>query len=384
MGLRSMLFAVGMGTLWGGCRTPSGRLPDSASATAAFSPDGREIYVLPPHRMYSWDLETKRIVRDREIKQAEAGITFSPRGAFVVLAAQDKGDRRASVSLIRARDGETVLTRELLDAPVAADAGYPLHTRDLLAATDDGRWLAVYRLDSRELEVVAVADGRTALRTPLEGYVQRLAFNARGDRLFVSTDEGEKQTARIVALSGKQWMPAATLDGAFYPAWTAKGLAYGTRRGIELWDGAQARLVVGNEPPFDLAPDVTDPRWSLSPDGSVCILWNNVAFAVRETATGALIAARDIDTGGIRAVLAAAFTPKAVRALLATGELVDVDVASRSVTRRASFGRPGRYRKNLLQDGSSWEQNYSALLSPTGRYLALFKADSGYELYLTE
>src|SRR5258705_10476790 len=107
MGLRSMLVAVGLGTLWGGCRTGLGKLPDSANATAAFSPDGREIYLLQPHRMYAWDLAGKRIARDRRIEQDEAGNPFSPRGAFAAPAAQNKKDRQAPASRVPASAGPT-------------------------------------------------------------------------------------------------------------------------------------------------------------------------------------------------------------------------------------------------------------------------------------
>src|SRR5262249_10230334 len=153
------------------------KLPDSANATAAFSPDGREIYVLQPHRVYAWDLSGKRIARDRRVEEDEAGIAFSPGGAYVALAAQNKDDRKALASLIRARDGQTVLTRELLDAAASSDHWYSRRTQATLGVTDDGRWLAAFRLDSREVEIASVPDGRSSLRTVIDGYFRSLAFN---------------------------------------------------------------------------------------------------------------------------------------------------------------------------------------------------------------
>jgi hypothetical protein len=384
MALRSLLFAVGLGTLWGGCKTSLGRLPDSAAAAAAFSPNEPRILVLPPHRMYTWDLEARRIVRDRSIAQAQAGIAFSPSGTFVVLAAQELDDRRVAVSLLRTRDGETVLARELRDGGVVTDYWYTKRTEQILAATDDGRWLASYDLGTGELEIVAVADGSTALRAPLAGYFQRIAFDARGDRLFASTEAADQHTVLIVALSGGKWAPAATLDGALHPAWTAKGLSFMTARGLEMWDGGAARLVFPKDPELNLQPDGPEPPWRFSPDGAFCLLWSDHRFVVRETASGAIIAARDVDAAGTPAVWAAAFVPGRVRALLATGEFVEVELAARSIARRASFGRPGHYAKNWFQDGSSWQTRYTALLSPTGRYLAIFKRDIGYEIFLME
>jgi hypothetical protein len=384
MGLRSMLFAVGLGTLWGGCKTGLGKLPDSSNAVAAFSPNGRELYVLPPHRMYAWDLEARRIARDRKIAEAEAGISFSSGGAYLALAAQNRDDRRASISLIRARDGETILNRELLDAEASGDHWYTRRTHDILAATDDGRWLAAFRLDSRELEIIAVQEARVALRTPLAGYFRSLAFNNRGDRLFASSEAGPKHEVLVVALAGGKWAAAETLDGAFHPSWTAKGLSHATSRGIELWDGAGSRVVFAKDPQFDPQPDAAEPPWRFTPDGAHCILWTQAGFAVRETGSGATIVARELDTNRTPAVWAVAFLPGRIRALLATGELVDVDLAARTVSRRASFGRPGQFSRNWLQDGASWEPRYSAMLSPTGRYLAIFKPDTGYELFVTE
>jgi len=384
MGLRSMLVAVGLGTLWGGCRTGMGKLPDSANATAAFSPDGREIYVLQPHRMYAWDLAARRIARDRRIDQDEAGIAFSPGGAYLALAAQNKEDRRVSVSLLRVRDGETVLRKELLDAEAGADRWYPRRTQAILGATDDGRWLAAFRLDSRELEIAAVPDGRTALRAPLEGYFRTLAFNAAGDRIFVSSESGPKHAVMVFALSGGKWASSTTLDGAFHPAWTAQGLAFASSRGVEIWDGARARILLPKTADIDLQPDANEASFRVSPDGAHCILWNQAGFSVRETASGTTVVAREVDTNRTPAVWAAAFLRGKIRALLATGELVDVDLVARSVSRRASFGRPGQYTRNWLQDGASWEPSYSALLSPDGRHVAIYQRDSGYELFLTE
>ena len=384
MGLRSMLVAVGLGTLWGGCRTGLGKLPDSANATAAFSPDGREIYLLQPHRMYAWDLAGKRIARDRRIEQDEAGIAFSPGGAYVALAAQNKEDRKASVSLIRASDGQTVLTRELLDAEAAGDHWYTRRTQAILGATDDGRWLAAFRLDSRELEIASVPDGRAALRTVLEGYFRSLAFNPKGDQLFVSSEAGPQHTVMVVALTGGKWASSATLDGAFHPAWTEKGLAFASSRGIEMWDGIRTRVLVPKDAQVDPRPDANEAWFRVSPEGTHCILWDQGGYSVRETASGATVVAREVDANHTPAVWAVAFLRGKIRALLATGELVDVDLAARSVSRRASFGRPGQYTRNWLQDGASWEPSYSALLSPDGRYVALYKRDSGYELFLTE
>ena len=101
-------------------------------------------------------------------------------------------------------------------------------------------------------------------------------------------------------------------------------------------------------------------------------------------AGGSTIVSREVDAQRTPAVWAVAFLPGRIRALLATGELVDVDLAARSVSRRASFGRPGQYTRNWLQDGASWEPSYSALLSPDGRYVALYRQDAGYELFVTE
>jgi hypothetical protein len=384
MGLRSMLFAVGLGTLWGGCRTGLGKLPDSANATAAFSPGGRELYVLQPHRLYSWDLEGKRIARDRRIERDEAGIAFSPGGAFVALAQQDKSDRRAAVSLIRSKDGETVLTRELLDAEAAGDHWYSRRTQAILGATDDGRWLAAFRLDSREVEIAGAPDGRTAMRAPLTGYFRSLAFNGRGDRLFAASEAGAQHAVLVAALSGGKWAPVATLDGAFHPAWTTQGLAFASDRGIEIWNGNEARVAIRGDAQLDLRPDANVAPFRVSPDGAHCILWNEAGFSVRETAGGTTLVSREVDSGRTPAVWAVAFLPGRIRALLATGELVDVDLAARSVSRRASFGRPGQYTRNWLQDGASWEPSYSALLSPDGRFVALYKRDEGYELFLTE
>ncbi|HYS08189.1 MAG TPA: hypothetical protein VEP66_05575 [Myxococcales bacterium] len=386
MGLRSMLVAVGLGTLWGGCKTGGlGKLPDSANATAAFSPDGREIYVLQPHRMYVWDLAGKRIAQDRKVQQDEAGIAFSPAGAYVALAAQNKDDRKALVSLIRARDGQTVLTRELLDAEASSDRWYPRRTQAILAATDDGRWLAAFRLDSREVEIASVPDGRPALRTVVEGYFRSLAFNAAGDHLFVSSEAGpKKQTVMVLASSGGKWASVATLDGAFHPAWTAQGLAYASDRGIEMWSPTHARILIPKDPQIDLRPDANEAWFRVSPDGTHCILWDVAGFSVRETGSGKTVVAQEVDANRTPAVWAVAFLPGKIRALLATGDLVDVDLSARSVSRRASFGRPGQYSRNWLQDGASWDPSYSALLSPDGRYVALYRKDSGYELFATE
>lgn len=384
MSLRSMLFAIGLGTLWGGEKAGVSKLPDSVNASVTFSPDGRQIHVLQAHRLYSWDVEARRVVRERKIPQAQAGITFSPGGAFMVLAVKEPEDQRTSISLIRMRDGETVFSRVLPNPEGAADPWYTQQSRDMLAASDDGRWVAAYRLDTRELEIVSVADGRTSFKKPLEPSFRRIAFNPGGDRLFASIEPGEKHSAIVFALSRGTWEGVAALDGALDPSWHGAGLAFATSRGISIWDGGKTRLAVPNDPPFDPQPDGIEPRWRISPDGLLCILWNRAALAVRATASGALVAARDVDTGGIRAVLDVAFSKKSVRALLSSGELVDVDVAARSIARRGSFGRPGHYFHNLFQEGASWSTRYTALLSPTGRHLALLRPNEDWEIHLTE
>lgn len=382
MGLRSMLFALGLGTLWGGCRTPVGRLLDSARAVGEFSPDGREIYLLAPHRMYAWDLESRRIARERNIPQAEAGITFSPGGAFAVLAAQEKEERRAAIVLLRARDWETILSRELTDAKVS-DHWYTHETSHVFAATDDGLWLAAFHLDTREVEIVG-SDGRTALRAPVPGLFRSLAFNVRGDGLFASSEAESKFLVQVFALSGGKWAETPALEGAFHPAWTARGLTFGTSRGIEIREGGQRRVVIPQEPFFPLKPDAAETPWRFSPDGNLCLRWNQAAFSLHDTTSGATIAKREVDTGRTSAVWAAAFAAGAVRAFLATGELVEVDLASRSISRRASFGRPGSFSRNWMQEGGSWDAKYDLLLSPTGRHVALRKPGADYELYFTE
>ena len=381
MTIRSLLFALGVGTLWGGFRTPMGKLPDSAHAKVAFAPDGRGIYVVSGRRLYAWDVESRRIARERSIAKAESGMTLSPGGAFVVLAAQDDGEPRAHVALIRARDGETALTRELSDPGGTSEHWYPRHTRELLAASDDGRWLAAYRLDGGELEIVA-ADGQAGFRVPAPGYVDGLAFNLRGDQLYASSLR--RRSVLLLSLAGGKWALSTTLEGAFHPAWTAKGLGFGSDAGIELREGTARRVAVRADPQYPLQPDSPAPPWQISPDGSVCILWNKSSFTVRETSSGAVLAAREVDAQRTPAVGAVGFQPGRLRAFLATGEVYDLDLATRSLSRIASFGRPGHFQRNLFQDGASWQEEYAFALSPTGRHLALRKPASDYEIFLME
>jgi hypothetical protein len=327
----------------------------------------------------------KRIARDRRVEQDEAGVAFSPRGAYLALAAQNKEDRKALAWLIRSQDGQTVMTRELLDAEASSDHWYSRRTQAILGATDDGRWLGFFRLDSRGVEIASVPDGRVALYTVVDGYFRSLAFNGAGDRLFVSSEAGpKKHTVMVLALSGGKWASEATLDGAFHPAWTAQGLAFASDRGIEMWSPTHVRILIPKDAQLDLRPDANEAWFRVSPDGAHCILWDVAGFSVRETGSGKTVVAQEVDSNRTPAVWAVAFLQGKIRALLATGDLVDVDLSARSVSRRASFGRPGQYSRNWLQDGASWEASYSALLSPDGRYVALYKKDSGYELFATE
>jgi hypothetical protein len=151
-----------------------------------------------------------------------------------------------------------------------------------------------------------------------------------------------------------------------------------------MWNGAQPRVVFAIDPQLQLQPDANEPSWRFSPDGAHCVLWTQTSFSVRETASGATLVTREVDSKGTPAVWAVAFPPGRIRAFLATGDLVDVDLGARSVSKRASFGRPGKYSRNWLQEGASWEGRYSALLSPDGRYVAIYKRDTGYEIYLTD
>lgn len=381
MTIRSLFFALGVGTLWGGYRAPMGKLPDSANAKIAFAPDGREIYVLSGRRMYAWDVESRRIVRERSIAKAESGMTLSPGGAFAVLAAQDEGDSRAQVELIRTRDGETVLTRELGDGGGTSEHWYPRHTSQLLAASDDGRWLAAYRLEGGEVEVAAT-DGHASFRFPAPGHVDGVAFNSSGDQLSIS--HLRFRSVLLFSLARGKWALSATLEGAFHPAWTARGLSFQSAAGIELREGSTRRVAVRAEPQYGLDLESVDPPWRISPDGSLCVLWNKSAFTVRETSSGALLAAHEVDARRTPAVGAVGFLPGRLRAFLATGEVYELDLASRSLSLVASFGRPGHYQRNLFQDGASWQEQYAFLLSPTGRHLLLRKPDSAYQIYFIE
>jgi hypothetical protein len=381
--LRPILVALGLGAATSGCHSTDIRFPDAGEGHVAFSPDGTTVVVTPPGRILAYELATRRVRWEKPVLLPLSGVSFSPSGTYVVLIDKSAGDRATNVALLRMSDGAQTFTKQLLSSPEAMDRDfYAKRAADCVSASDDGAWIA-FALDDGSVEVFSAA-GQRAFHDVLQGALEEVAFQAGGHRFYFGSESG---AARVVDEVGGTWKALTSFDLALRPSWTMAGLAFGSRSGLELWDGAARRVVLPAKQAFYFAPTPSSRHiWAFSPQGDYVAVWDETRVTVYRVSSGAVVGKTEEKGGGSSPVVVkGVFGAGHFRAFLQSGDFIDLALDGSNRLRRKSFGSPGNYSRNLFNEGASYEANYVGLLGPDGRFLDTFSmSGDGHRIHITE
>jgi WD40 repeat protein len=389
------LIGAGLLGLLGACRPfGSQTLPDSRFSSADFTPDGGRILVNSrlSDQVYLYDLVAKDFVW-RKPAQAISGVSFSPGGKFAIFVDQTPNDARAQLSVIRLSDGtKRAFARRFGDGnPDGLDTYYCKQAGQLTAVSDDGAWVTL-AYSGAPMEVYSAADGRMVYQGARKDMrVDQVSLDPSNKQLAVRWVGPNEPSVQILTLAGGTWSETAIVKNVLRYAWTSAGLAIVTPRGIELWSGGEPRLVVplvqrrNEHNAYALVGD-NIPSVNFAPDGAFAVVSRYNQFDVFDLKSGAKIFShgeqadfmRSSDGGLVRR---GEFVGKHLRALLQTGNFVDVDLSIPQIVKTISFGSPGHYSSNWFTDGSSWVSSYQSRLAPGGRYVDIFEENADHRVY---
>lgn len=365
--------ALGLGT---GCRERGLLLPDSAYRALGFAQDERTVVL----RWFgggvrAYDLEARAELWRRET-QRRNGFTFSPRGTRLLVVEQAEPDsERATLRVLELASGAVGFTRELRYTQATNRSLYTDDVKRRFDATDDGRWL-VAALDQGSVEIQPVAGG-TAQRLDA-GRVVQVTFEPGDRRLAIYTQD---RLLRVFAQDGAGWREVGRLEVAAAPHWIPGGLAFVTARGAEIWDGRSRRVVdLASEPGDALAAEPGERQYRVSRDGRWVLGQSATRFEVYALDSGARRFGYTSRNDRPWLVCDASFSGERLRAFLCTGTLLDVDLTSGRVVQEVSFGEMGHSSKAFAHEGATFEVEYSALLSPGGRFLSIYREERGHEI----
>jgi hypothetical protein len=363
------------------CR-PSVSLPDSQGGAVAFTPDGGRILARAQstRQVYLYDLTAQRV-----LWQAPGGdlfgASFPTRGEFFVLVTQRSNDPTGELALVGLADGKRgPFAKHLPKIPVTGDTYYSKSTADHTALSEDAAWL-VSALEPRTLEVLALPAGTPALRITRDAICERVLMEPGSKRFAASWKTGEGRVTSVFAETGGAWAEVATLKDVSLFAWEPAGLALVVPDGLALWDGTTTRLVLPLPKGAYGVSSTGVPGVFFSGDGKHAATSARDRFDVYDLKSKASIFSHEksVERPHPTLIDGAAFTPGHFRALLITGDFVDVDLGAKRVVKQASLGEPGSYSKNWFSDGSSWVSNYVPTLGPGARFVDLDEGRAGHK-----
>jgi hypothetical protein len=263
---------------------PLGRLLRQGDGLAMFSPDGRLVAVEQPNGIDLWRLQPQ----GSALAEVEAGRDSMAIGL--------EGDGRSLLALRGA-----TLSRWALDKREAASTLALGEPPERAAFSADGRWLALVQRD--RLRVIDTAKGRERLLVKLLRPVHDLALSPQGDTLVVIDDQGGLATWQVA--SGLMTSPAAERKAS-----AAAHLAVGDGGGPVTLFHFEGHRRIGAVHTLRSwpAPDSAMPASSalgrersgfaarpcgVSPDGRFAAMALADSLVVRDTRTGADVAAVD-------------------------------------------------------------------------------------------
>ena len=371
--------AAAFATLAASCRSSSYiALPDVSRDHVAFSPDGTTLLVAGSV-LRAYDLPSKRVLWEQPDSGPElVGFSFSPSGTFVAVVRKVARGPEANGDVRRVSDGTKVHRplRPIPSPPTAPDIA-ATDTAEILAVSDEG---TVVANGVAQLEVESLETGNVVYADPLRRATEVVVWERARQRFAFGTTG--TPVVKVIEQVGSDWRAVATLEGAFRPAWTTAGLGFASDAGLELWDGHARRVVVKRSELDGL--DRAASTWRFSSDGVYVAYWSMQSLRVFRVTDGARLVTHKEGGSSARPFWLVTFSGPVVHAFLDTGEVIGFDVRSPDAVTRRSFGSPGSSSRNLFVPGAGYDENYAPRLSQDGRYLDVFRAGRGHEVYVTE
>jgi hypothetical protein len=332
-----------------------------------------------------FDLASRRASWETRLRASAALGGFSAGGRYFVLV---EGATAGSVRVRVHRSSDHALVFErLVELDEASVLALHASATDRVAASDDGRWLAV--ATARALQLFATGDAAAPATAPALASPTRVRFDATGTRLAVTRALGTGHEVVVLALSAGRWSEVATLPDSTEATWTADGLLLLRSADIAAWrSGRTQRLYpfpagsrpVAEQGPWPCAPVCFDPN------GRFAALELGGLVLVADLASGRALFERRHGGDGVH-LLDAALAADRARLFVADatfeGTLVTLGLPSGRVEGEKSFGRIGEYKRSLwsFSQEQPWRSYYLPYLSPRGRYLGIARPGKGYEIH---